>query len=139
MKAEYDPFEGVEDFSLYEAQEVTNHHKTLVERLSKPGQDIITTLTPEKTHLLHMVVGVAGEAGELLDAIKKHVIYGKELDLQNIVEEVGDILFYLQGIAGPLNISLDLCKIHNIIKLEKRYGETYSDKAAQERVDKDGD
>jgi hypothetical protein len=38
--------------------------------LSKAGSDIINELSPEKADLLHMAVGVAGEAGELLDAVK---------------------------------------------------------------------
>ncbi len=43
---------------------------------------------------LHAAVGVSGEAGELLDAIKKTWIYEEPLDLENIIEECGDSLFY---------------------------------------------
>ena len=46
---------------------------------------------------LHMYMGVAGELGELLDAIKKNVIYGKPLDTKNVLEECGDIMFYTTG------------------------------------------
>ena len=48
-------------------------------------------------HSLHMKLGSAGEAGELLDALKKNLIYGKELDTANVVEELGDSLFYAVG------------------------------------------
>jgi hypothetical protein len=42
----------------------------MVKVLAKPGADIVASLTPETAHLLHMAVGVSGEAGELLDAVE---------------------------------------------------------------------
>ena len=137
MNKEFDPFDTPEMFDNYEESDVSVHHHKLTTRLAKPGGDIIITLTPEKAHLLHMAVGVCTEAGELLDALKKHVFYNQELNVENVVEEIGDALFYLQGICNTLNIGMALCKIHNIVKLEKRYGETYSDEAAKNRVDKE--
>lgn len=38
-----------------------------------------------------MATGVSGEAGELLDAVKKSVVYKKPLDRENVVEELGDL------------------------------------------------
>ena len=137
MTKEFDPFDTPEMFDDYEEHTVSEHHHKLTTRLAKPGEDIINSLTPEKAHLLHMVVGACTETGELLDAIKKHVFYNQELDIENVVEEIGDTLFYLQGICNTLNIDMALCKIHNIVKLEKRYGEAYSDDAAKNRVDKE--
>ena len=37
-----------------------------------------------------MVAGVVGEIGELMDAYKRHIAYGKELDRINVLEEIGD-------------------------------------------------
>jgi NTP pyrophosphatase (non-canonical NTP hydrolase) len=111
-------------------------HANLVERLSKPGPRIILDLTPKTAHLLHMIVGLAGEVGELLDTIKKHSIYCKDLDLDNVIEELGDIEFYLEGIRATLGIERDETIEHNIIKLSTRYGQEYSNQAAIERVDK---
>ncbi len=48
--------------------------------LAKDGEQIKQEITPEQANLLHMGVCAAGEAAELLDAIKKHVIYQKPLD-----------------------------------------------------------
>jgi NTP pyrophosphatase (non-canonical NTP hydrolase) len=53
----------------------------------------------------HMAIGLAGEAGELLDAIKKLVIYRMEPGLltdnksiyYNVLEEIGDIMFFHTG------------------------------------------
>lgn len=111
-------------------------HPQLVQNLAKPGEDIRASLTAEEAHLLHMAVGVAGEAGELLDAVKKAAIYRKPLDKTNVVEELGDLLFYIQGICQGIGVTMEECKEKNIDKLLVRYGEKYSDKAAQERKDK---
>lgn len=45
--------------------------------------------------ILHAQIGMASEGGELADAIKKHVIYGKALDKVNVMEEIADIFWYL--------------------------------------------
>jgi len=109
----------------------------MVTALVKPGEAIIASLTPERADALHMAVGIAGEAGELLDAIKKHVIYDKEPDLTNIIEELGDLEFYMEGLRQRYGISRDETLAANIVKLGKRYkAHTYSDKAAHDRADK---
>ncbi len=111
-------------------------HALMVNRLAKPGAAIITDLTPESAHLLHMAIGVSGEAGELLDCIKKHAIYGKELDLVNLEEELGDLEFYIQGIREVVGKFREGDLKANMMKLAKRYGKSYSNKAAQDRADK---
>ena len=47
----------------------------------------------------HMVAGVVGEIGELMDAYKRHIAYGKELDRINVLEEIGDTFWYICGWA----------------------------------------
>lgn len=102
----------------------------------KPGQDILDSLTPEKCHLWHMATGVGSDAGELVDAIKKYVIYGKDLDAENLKEECGDVLFFITGVCNEMGWDLDEIMAANQQKLEKRYPTTYSDKDAIERKDK---
>ena len=109
----------------------------LVAALAKPGADIVAILTAEDAHLLHMAVGIAGEAGELLDAVKKAAIYRKPIDRANVVEELGDLEFYMEGLRQGLGITRQEVLDHNIAKLSKRYSSgSYSDKHAQERADK---
>lgn len=87
--------------------------------------------------LVHAGMGISGESGELLDAIKKHVVYGKELDRMNIIEELGDLMFYMHAMMNLLGISEQQVLQHNACKLMVRYeGLEYSDKAAQARADK---
>lgn len=111
-------------------------HAVMVRNLAKDGNDIIKSLTPESAHLWHMASALCGEAGELFDAIKKSVIYEKKLDMNNVIEELGDVEFYLEGIRSSLEITRLETLAHNVLKLDRRYGEAYSDEAAQERVDK---
>ena len=113
------------------------NHDDMVRQLAKDGQQIIDTLTPEKAHKWHMVTGVAGEAGELLDAVKKEVAYNRVSDTANIIEELGDIEFYMAGVRQAYGLTRDQTLIANKNKLGKRYsGHQYSDKAAQDRADK---
>ena len=55
--------------------------------------------------MVHAVMGISGEAGELLDAIKKRWVYGKTLDIENVIEELGDIRFYMEALMNILDIS----------------------------------
>lgn len=116
---------------------MTIQHHALVKALAKPGEDIVSTMTAADAHALHMAVGVSGEAGELLDAIKKSSIYRKPIDRENVIEELGDLEFYMEGLRQGLGITREETIAHNIAKLSKRYSTgNYSDKQAQERADK---
>ena len=112
-------------------------HPQLVKALCKDGKDIALDMTYSDAHLIHMVMGISGEAGEILDAVKKVVIYHKRLDRENIVEELGDLEFYMEGLRQGLGITREEVLQYNINKLNKRYaGAKYSDAAAQARADK---
>ena len=116
------------------------NHAALVANLAKPGQDIVNIMTPEVAHLLHMVVGISGESGELLDAIKKAAIYCKPIDRENVIEELGDLEFYMQGLRAGLGITREQTLEANIAKLSRRYSAgTYSNEQAQARADKVAD
>lgn len=112
-------------------------YSDMVAALTKKGEVIAAELTAKDAHLLHMVVGVSGEAGELLDAVKKAVIYRKPLDRENVIEELGDLEFYMEGLRQGLGITRQETIDANVAKLSKRYeGLQYSDKSAQLRTDK---
>jgi len=77
---------------------------------------------PHLIRLLHGAIGMATEAGELLDQLKKHIFYGKELDEINLVEELGDSDWYKGIIVDELQTSFEHIWKLNIEKLKKRYG-----------------
>lgn len=87
----------------------------------------------------HARGGVCEEAGELSTAIKRHVVYNKAPDIHNIIEELGDLRFFMQAVMGLYGISEQQVLQHNAAKLMVRYEELeYSDQAAQKRADKAG-
>lgn len=93
---------------------------------------------PTKTEsMLHAAVGISSEAGELLDAVKKVWVYNKPLDTDNLIEELGDLEFYMQALRFQLGVSREQILQANITKLEKRYPTGYTDAAAQARADKE--
>jgi NTP pyrophosphatase (non-canonical NTP hydrolase) len=81
---------------------------------------------PELLRMLHAAMGISTEAGELLDAIKKHVYYGKSLDRTNLVEEMGDAFWYLAILADSLGVDFESVMQKNIEKLQVRYGDKFS-------------
>lgn len=116
---------------------MTINHADMVAALAKPGSQIAEELTGEDAHLMHMAIGISGESGELLDAIKKKVIYRKDLDRVNVVEELGDLEFYMEGLRQGLGITREECLAANIEKLGTRYENfQYSNQKAQDRADK---
>lgn len=120
--------------------EIREQHAQMVTRLLKKPGDILP-MSEDNADLVHAALGISGEAGELVDAIKKVVIYGRVLDLENVVEELGDLEFYIEGLRQRLAISRELCLEYNTKKLltgeKARYAEgLYTDESARLRRDK---
>lgn len=115
----------------------TINYAEFVQALVKPGEAIVASLTPEKADATHAVLGVAGEAGELVDVVKRWTIYGKDLDREVAVEEFGDLEFYMEQLRQRLGITREETIEANIRKLSKRYhAGRYTDAQAQARADK---
>jgi NTP pyrophosphatase (non-canonical NTP hydrolase) len=71
-----------------------------------------------------MNLGLAGETGEVLEIIKKHVrSRAKKIDIEHLKEELGDVLYYLTMIAARYKIELQDIMDYNYIKCEKRKAE----------------
>ncbi len=81
---------------------------------------------PKFIRLLHVGFGMATEAGEFLDQLKKHGFYGKELDEVNLMEELGDSDWYMNLCCDILNTTMQVIEEANIKKLAKRYGDKFS-------------
>jgi len=82
---------------------------------------------------LHMVIGISTEAGELLDAYKKHFAYGKNLDIVNVGEEIADIMWYISNLCRMKGIDLEEMMERNINKLKARYPDKFSQEKALNR------
>lgn len=82
---------------------------------------------------LHMVIGISTEAGEILDAYKKAFAYGKDLDIVNIREELGDLLWYMSNLMRFLDIDFEDTLDINVKKLRARYKNGFSEEEALNR------
>lgn len=113
------------------------NHSEMVTKLAKPGEAILATMTPHKMNLLHMSSKLCSEAGEAMDAVGKLCFYDKPLDVANVIEELGDMEFYMEGIRQALGIDRQTTLDANVAKLSARYeGLKYSNEAAIARKDK---
>lgn len=86
-----------------------NSYAAMVQRLAKPGEEILVSMTFEHMHALHMAVGISGEAGELLAACANGALFGNELDIENVVEELGDLEFYMEGLRQGYGFTREEC------------------------------
>jgi|SaaInlV_165m_DNA_1040744.scaffolds.fasta_scaffold15702_3 NTP pyrophosphatase (non-canonical NTP hydrolase) len=92
------------------------------------------------SRIIHGIDGCVTEAGELQDAMKRHMFYGKELDLVNLKEEIGDIMWYLAILVDELGTSFEELGDINIKKLSSRYPEKFTSENALNRdLDKERD
>jgi NTP pyrophosphatase (non-canonical NTP hydrolase) len=82
-------------------------HPELVKALLKPGSEIAANITPQEADLWHNATGVAGETGEILEAVMSATMNDLTLDHENMVEELGDLAFYLEGFRQNLGIDRD--------------------------------
>lgn len=79
-------------------------------------------------------LGLAGEAGEVCDLIKKHFGHGHELDVDKLKLELGDVLWYVAGLAHLLDLNLSEVAYANLDKLKKRYPQGFSHEASRNRT-----
>ncbi len=66
-------------------------------------------------------MGLAGESGELIDILKKHLYHGHELDKIKAFKELGDVCWYIAALAQVLGLTLEDIMGANIIKLQQRF------------------
>lgn len=84
------------------------------------------TLYGNEQILTNCALGLAGESGQLIDLIKNYTFKGKELDREEMVKEMGDVLWYLSQIAQWADVSFEDVAKTNIAALNKRYPHGYS-------------
>lgn len=83
--------------------------------------------------LLHAVLGLTTEVGELTDVIKKFVMYGKPIDYINFEEEIGDIMWYLAIACEYCDVSFEELQERNINKLKARFPDKFTEEKALNR------
>lgn len=75
--------------------------------------------------LRNAAYGLNGEAGEVIDILKKHEFQGHELDYNKIVDELGDVMWYVALACNALGTTMEDIMLHNVNKLRNRYPEGF--------------
>lgn len=71
--------------------------------------------------ITNMVFGMNGEIGEVTDILKKHIFHNHNLDRNELIKELGDVMFYIVNLATLYNIDMEYVLECNYNKLLKRY------------------
>jgi NTP pyrophosphatase (non-canonical NTP hydrolase) len=79
----------------------------------------VTAIYPKAQSIIYPALGLAGEAGEVAEKIKKWIRDGN-LDRDAIAKELGDVLWYIAAMATDLDLDLDRIADMNIQKLADR-------------------
>ena len=87
--------------------------------------------------LINGMMGLAGESGECIDLLKKHIFQGHPLDEERIAGELGDVVWYLAIAAEAIGKTLEEIMWGNIEKLRARYPEGFDPEKSLHR--KEGD
>lgn len=84
---------------------------------------VSTAIYPNKSEiggLTYTILGLCGEAGELANKLKKHIRSGTSVDSDVLVDELGDVLWYVAAVARELGVPLDEVGQMNLRKLYAR-------------------
>lgn len=80
----------------------------------------------ERERYLNYSMGLVGEAGEVVDSIKKVMFHGHEMDTDHLKKELGDVLWYMATLASTAGLELEDVAKANVEKLKKRYPDGFS-------------
>lgn len=83
--------------------------------------------------IINMIMGMNGEVGELTDLFKKNMFQGHELVTERVIEELGDIMFYIVNLCTMLDIKMEDVLDYNVEKLQKRYPDGFDRKRSINR------
>jgi NTP pyrophosphatase (non-canonical NTP hydrolase) len=95
-----------------------NEYQQATERTANGGE--------KEKRFANFGMGIAGEAGEVCDYLKKVVFHGHELDRERLKKELGDVMWYVATLATTADLTLEEIATANIEKLKARYPEGFS-------------
>lgn len=89
----------------------------------------------QSEELICGAMGLSGEAGEVVDLLKKYIFHGHKFVKEDLVNELGDVLWYVALICDSLGVPMEEVMKKNIKKLKERYPEGFTEKASINRKD----
>ena len=94
-------------------------YQALAARTSSPDR-------AARDRLINAALGLAGEGGEVIELVKKHLHHGHELPREKLAREIGDVLWYIAELCSATGLELGAVAEGNIDKLRARYPEGFS-------------
>ena len=86
-----------------------------------------------QARLIHAQMGMQTEVAEFADALKKSLFYGKQLDIVNLKEELGDLMWYMAIAMDELDTNFTKEGDRVINKLKTRYPDKFTVDKAENR------
>lgn len=93
------------------------------------------TIPDQEIMLVWNAIGLAGEAGEVAELIKKGVFHRHGVDAEKLKNELGDVLWYTAAMCTKLDVDMSTIMEENIAKLRRRYPDGFSSADSVRRVD----
>ncbi len=90
-------------------------------------------LTEKEQTIVMCALGLAGEAGEVAEIIKKSIFHLHPVNLDELKKEIGDVLWYAAALCTKYEIDLGEVMLRNIDKLEKRYPDGFNSNDSMHR------
>jgi len=78
-----------------------------------------TAIYKVEHQVLYPALGLAAEAGEVANKVKK-ILRDGVFDREGILDEIGDCLWYISAICRDLNVSMSDVAVGNLKKLQDR-------------------
>lgn len=78
-----------------------------------------------------LIMGISGEAGEVSELFKKYLYHGKTITKEDIINETGDLFWYIANMLNEFDITIDEVFKYNIEKLYNRYPDGVSSKKGE--------
>lgn len=103
--------------------------------------DVLRTVRPEmgeRDRLLLGALGLAGEAGEVADSLKKMLFHDHPLDTDAVRDELGDVMWYVMFLCDTLGLTLDEILVGNVEKRRRRYPNGWDPERSRNRIEQQG-
>ena len=97
------------------------------------GALVTYTTQDQRAILQHNINGMVKSAGVLIDFLKKSVMYGKDLNVDGVKGKLQELDYYINQALRHYGQTSQASRERNIEKLRARYGEKFTEAAANER------
>lgn len=123
--------------AIKELARKTNINRLYANDYQKEALRTASGMNQQYPMVLNGVLGLAGESGECVDMLKKHLFQGHPLDKEHMAKELGDVAWYLAVTAHAIGYKLEDVLQMNVDKLRARYPKGFDPEQSLHR--KEGD